>query len=211
MSMNKENRQSHQRTQDVRWKPNVGENHLLQYVSIFFQFRNSFTMILYWCSPLPVRRLQPAESYNSLSFSSLSWKGATTPYFFSWRIKWSTSIQQIQSTTDIRSVITETTQNTLWTEIYSQQIILRQGRIFSFCGLRLDAVYLLLFCVQTHYSSLLFCDRRTQQHYRAASFASETHPIPQSRRVLCLRDAPEPLLYCVPAHFPFTESASLQI
>ena len=91
MSMNKENRQSHQRTQDVRWKPNVGENHLLQYVSIFFQFRNSFTMILYWCSPLPVRRLQPAESYNSLSFSSLSWKGATTPYFFSWRIKWSTS------------------------------------------------------------------------------------------------------------------------
>ena len=83
--MNKENRQSHQRTQDVRWKPNVGENHLLQYVSIFFQFRNSFTMILYWCSPLPVRRLQPAESYNSLSFSSLSWKGATTPYFFSFK------------------------------------------------------------------------------------------------------------------------------
>ena len=25
---------------------------------------------MYWCSPLPVRRLQPAESYNSLSFSS---------------------------------------------------------------------------------------------------------------------------------------------
>ena len=40
--MNKENRQLHQRTQDVRWKPNVGENHLLQYVSIFFQFRNFF-------------------------------------------------------------------------------------------------------------------------------------------------------------------------
>ena len=119
MSMNKENRQSHQRTQDVRWKPNVGENHLLQYVSNFFQ-EILFTMILYWCSPLPVRRLQPAESYNSLSFSRLSWKGATTPYFFSWRIKWSTSIQQIQSTTDIRSVITETTQNTLWSEIYSQ-------------------------------------------------------------------------------------------
>jgi len=34
---------------------------------------------MYWCSPLPVRRLQPAESYNSLSFSSFSWKGATTP------------------------------------------------------------------------------------------------------------------------------------
>ena len=34
---------------------------------------------MYWCSPLPVRRLQPVESYNSLSFSSFSWKGATTP------------------------------------------------------------------------------------------------------------------------------------
>ena len=166
---------------------------------------------MYWCSPLPVRRLQPAESYNSLSFSSLSWKGATTPYFFSWRIKWSTSIQQIQSTTDIRSVITETTQNTLWTKIYSQQIILRQGRIFSFCGLRLDAVYLLLFCVQTHCSSMLCCDRRTQQHYRAASFASETHPIILSRRVFRFRDAPETLLYCVSVHLLFTEPASLQI
>jgi len=34
---------------------------------------------MYWCNPLPVRRLQPAESYNSLSFSNFSWKGATTP------------------------------------------------------------------------------------------------------------------------------------
>src|ERR1700759_4799536 len=42
MSMNKKSRQSHQRTPDIRWKPNVGENHLLQYVSIFFQIRNSF-------------------------------------------------------------------------------------------------------------------------------------------------------------------------
>jgi len=36
-------------------------------------------MILYWCSLLPVHRLLPAESYNPLSFSSFSWKGATTP------------------------------------------------------------------------------------------------------------------------------------
>jgi len=36
-----------------------------------FKLETPFTMILYWCSPLPVRRLQPAESYNSLSFSSL--------------------------------------------------------------------------------------------------------------------------------------------
>ena len=42
-----------------------------------FISETSFTM--YWCSPLPVRRLQPAESYNPLSFSSFSSKGATTP------------------------------------------------------------------------------------------------------------------------------------
>ena len=36
-------------------------------------------MILYQCSPLPVRRLQPTESYNPLLFSSFSSKGATTP------------------------------------------------------------------------------------------------------------------------------------
>ena len=57
----------------------MGENHLLQYVSIFFQLETSFTMILYWCSPLPVRRLQPAESYNSLSFSSLLLEGSYNP------------------------------------------------------------------------------------------------------------------------------------
>jgi len=34
---------------------------------------------MYWCSPLLVHRLQPAESYNPLSFSNFSWKGATTP------------------------------------------------------------------------------------------------------------------------------------
>ena len=74
------------------------------------------------------------------------------------------------------------------------------GRSIPYAVLRADALLL-----------LLVCDRRTHQHYRAASFASETHPIPQSRRVLRFRDAPDPLLYCVPAHFPFTEPASLQI
>jgi len=33
---------------------------------------------MYWCSPLLARRLQPAEGYNLLSFSRLSWKGAPT-------------------------------------------------------------------------------------------------------------------------------------
>src|ERR1700733_8823074 len=46
MSMNKKNRQSHQETPVIRWKPNVGENHLLQYVSIFFQLETFFTIVL---------------------------------------------------------------------------------------------------------------------------------------------------------------------
>ena len=47
MNKNMKNRYSHHRTPDIRWKPNVGENHLLQYVSIFFQLETSFRMILY--------------------------------------------------------------------------------------------------------------------------------------------------------------------
>ena len=36
---------------------------------------------MYWCRLKPVRRHPPAEGYNNLlSFTSLSWKGATTPY-----------------------------------------------------------------------------------------------------------------------------------
>ena len=34
---------------------------------------------MYWCRLIPARRHQPAEGYNLLSFTSLSWKGATTP------------------------------------------------------------------------------------------------------------------------------------
>ncbi len=56
----------------------MGKNHLLQFVSIFSLIRNLFLQ-LYWCSPLPIHKLQPVESYNPLSFSSFSWKGATTP------------------------------------------------------------------------------------------------------------------------------------
>ena len=37
---------------------------------------------MYWCSPLPVRRLQPAESYNSLSFSSFPGRELQPPFAF---------------------------------------------------------------------------------------------------------------------------------
>ena len=58
-----ENRSSHIRHthehHDIRWKPNAGENHLLQVVSIFFLIRKSFYNILYWGSLIPVWELQP--------------------------------------------------------------------------------------------------------------------------------------------------------
>ena len=41
MSMNKENRQSHQRTQDVRWKPNAGEKPPAA-ICLYLLSRNSF-------------------------------------------------------------------------------------------------------------------------------------------------------------------------
>ena len=34
---------------------------------------------MYWRRLIPARRHPPAEGYNLLSFTSLSWKGAKTP------------------------------------------------------------------------------------------------------------------------------------
>ena len=79
--MKQSRRQSHTRTQDIRRKPNVGENPLLQFVSIFFLIRNFSLQCFILVQSLPVRRLQPAESYKTLSHSpGSSWKGATTPF-----------------------------------------------------------------------------------------------------------------------------------
>ena len=63
---------------------------------------------------------------------------------------------------------------------------------------------------------------RTQNHYRAASFVLRDAPepcLPCVRTLISrhyyasfhLRDAPELPLTCVPAHFPFTVPAALQI
>ena len=35
---------------------------------------------MYWRRLIPARRHPPEEGYNLLSFTSLSWKRATTPY-----------------------------------------------------------------------------------------------------------------------------------
>ena len=45
--------------------------------SIFIIKKTSYNM--YWRRLIPTCRHPPAEGYNLLSFTSLSWKGATTP------------------------------------------------------------------------------------------------------------------------------------
>ena len=57
------------------WVKNTCCNSSLSY----FNQKLLFTMFLYWCSLIPVCRLQSAEGYNLLSFSSFSQKGATNP------------------------------------------------------------------------------------------------------------------------------------
>ena len=56
------------------WKPPTASH-----LNLFFNKKLIFTIFLYWCSLIPVHSLLPAKGYNLLSFSSFSWKGATTP------------------------------------------------------------------------------------------------------------------------------------
>ncbi len=78
--MKKKIRQSHQRTPDIRWKPNVGENHLLQYVSIFFQIRNSFYNGLVLVQSFTSTQAATCRELQLSLVFQLSWKGATTPF-----------------------------------------------------------------------------------------------------------------------------------
>ena len=66
-------------TRIFRWKPNSGENHCCRRLSLqnFIIKKTSYNM--YWCRLKPARKHPPVESYNLLSFTSLTWKGATTP------------------------------------------------------------------------------------------------------------------------------------
>ena len=49
-------------------------------VSVFnIYYKEKLLTTMYWCRLIPARRHPPAEGYNLLSFTSLSWKGATTP------------------------------------------------------------------------------------------------------------------------------------
>ena len=57
------------------WKPPAASRLYLSLIRI------SVYNLLYWCSLIPVCRLQPAEGFNLLSFSKIPWKGAPTPFF----------------------------------------------------------------------------------------------------------------------------------
>ena len=65
-------------TRIFRWKPNSGENHRCRRFSLQNLLLRKLLTIMYWCRLKPARRHPPAEGYNLLSFTSLSWKGATT-------------------------------------------------------------------------------------------------------------------------------------
>ena len=66
-------------TNIFRWKPNSGENHCCRCFSLQKLLLRELLTNMYWCKLKPARRHPPAEGYNLLSFTSLSWKGATTP------------------------------------------------------------------------------------------------------------------------------------
>ena len=70
---------THMNTRIFRWKPNSGENHRCRCFSLQNLLLRKLLTIMYWCRLKPARRHPLAEDYNLLSFTSLSWKGATTP------------------------------------------------------------------------------------------------------------------------------------
>ena len=55
-----------------------------------------------WRRLIPARRHQPAEGFNLISFSSLSWKGASTPWFNT-SLNWQKSSTYMQKTSTLRS------------------------------------------------------------------------------------------------------------
>ena len=60
----------------------MGENHLLQYVSIFFQIRNSFYNGLVLVQSFTSTQAATCRELQLSLVFQLSWKGATTPFAF---------------------------------------------------------------------------------------------------------------------------------
>ena len=65
---------------DLRWKPNLGENHRCCNLSLQYLFIEKTSYNVCWCRLIPVRGHPPAEGYDLLLFTSYHWKGATTPF-----------------------------------------------------------------------------------------------------------------------------------
>jgi len=192
-----------------------------------FKLETSFTMILYWCSPLPVRRLQPAESYNSLSFSSLLLEGSYNPlllFIKNQMINKYTIVVTVYYIFQISNyranpehLMNRKIQSTEHLKTGTQLSLLWPAtrRSLSFVLLRPHAEILSVCCAPTHCyfnCTASFCLRdapkntiaprplpqgRTQNHYRAASFV--------------LRDAPEPCLPCVRTQISRHCSASFHL
>jgi hypothetical protein len=192
-----------------------------------FKLETSFTMILYWCSPLPVRRLQPAESYNSLSFSSLLLEGSYNPLllFIKHQMinKYTTAVtvhyrfqirnyranpeqlknRKIQSTEHLK---TGTQLSLLWpaTRRTLSSVLLRpHAEILPACCVPTHCYFnfTAFFCLRDAPKSTVaprpFLQGRTQNYYRAAS--------------VDLRDAPEPCPRCVRTQISRYCSASFHL
>ena len=172
-----------------------------------FNLETSFTMILYWCSPLPVRRLQPAESYNSLSFSSLLLEGSYNPLLLF--IKHQMINKYITVTVHYRYQISNNRTNPehlINREIQSTEHFKTETQFFLLwpatrrskpsSPLRPHADILLLRCVP-----------HTVPLTALRSIASGMHPETLSRCVFCYRVAPKNTI----APHPFASETHLNL
>ena len=88
----------------------MGENHLLQYVYLLLirnSFYNDFVLVQSFTS---TQGTTCRELQLSFSFFSLSWKGATTPYFFSFKDHFSL-IFRLDPRTSLRHIINQSSES----------------------------------------------------------------------------------------------------
>ena len=139
--------------QDLRWKPNLGENHRCCNISLQYFIIEKTSYNICWCRLIPARRHPPAESYNLLLFTSLSWKGATTSWLkastFSTIVDLVSSIFRLDhtaATPDFRKCMHLTSRLALWIKNLHQTcvsssliLLLNESQIHSFDGCNMDS------------------------------------------------------------------------
>ena len=188
MSMNKENRQSHQRTQDVRWKPNAGEKPpaaICLYLLSRNSFYNDFVLVQSFTSTQAAtcRELQLSLVFQSLlegSYNPLPLfmknqminKYTTDTVYYRYQISNYRNNPEhlmnrnIQSTDHLK---TGTHIFFLWPAT---------GRSIPYAVLRADALFLFAFLRPTHPATL---SRRVFRFRDAPNTTVAPRPLPQRR------------------------------